>query len=80
MLPFGSICWKYNIGYHCYADDAQLYLPLKTDDVYELNDLMNCLYEIKLWMAQNFLQLNEAKTECLIVGSIRPSVHILFGF
>lgn len=28
-------------------------------------------------MAQNFLQLNEAKTECLVFGSIKTPTHIL---
>ncbi len=28
MLPLGLICQKLNVAY-CYADDIQLYLPLK---------------------------------------------------
>ncbi len=79
MLPLGFICRKYNVAYHLYADDAQLYLPLNAGDCDELGGLMTCYHEIKSWMAQNFLQLNEAKTECLIFGSIIPSSHMLTG-
>lgn len=79
MLPLGSICQKYNVAYHFYADDAQLYLPLNAGYCDELGDLLTRYCEIKLWMAQNFLQLNEAKTECLIFGPIIPSSRVLTG-
>lgn len=29
MCPLGSICRRYDISYHMYADDTQIYLPLK---------------------------------------------------
>ena len=33
-----------------------------------LNSLMSCLDDIKCWMAQNFLQLNENKCEIILFG------------
>jgi len=67
MLPLGLICQRYGVAYHCYADDTQLYLPLKLNDISKWSALLDCLNEIKLWMASNFLQLNESKFEVLMV-------------
>lgn len=30
MLPLGSIFQKYDVSYHCYGDDTQFYLPVKS--------------------------------------------------
>ena len=68
MLPLGSIFNKYNIQYHCYADDTQFYLPVNTDGICSLGNIFNCLNDIKSWMARNFLQLNESKTDIIIFG------------
>lgn len=64
MLPLGPIFHQFNISYHCYADDTQLYLPLEPSDnnVTTRKSLLHCLKEVKLWMALNCLQLNEGKT------------------
>ena len=74
MLPLGSIINSFKgISYHFYADDIQLYFSFNPDspDDFNLNFniLQECLSAIKNWLANNFLQLNEAKTEVLIVAS-----------
>ena len=68
MLPIGNIIRKHNIKFHSYADDTQLYIPLKPGTTGNVNSLLSCLSDIKSWMAQNFLQLNETKTEIIIFG------------
>ncbi len=73
MLPLGAIFKKYKISYHCYADDIQFYLPAKTDSSDSLDVLYNWFEEIKGWMANNFLQLIESKSEILILGHSRTS-------
>ena len=68
ILPLGSILRKYNISYHCYADDSQLYLPLKISNLGSISVLLKCIKDIKSWMARSFLQLNQNKTELLVFG------------
>ena len=74
LLPLGHIIKTFKgISYHVYADDIQLYCSFNPDcqDDFNLNFtvLNECLSAIKAWLANNFLQLNEAKTEVLIVAS-----------
>ena len=58
---------------HAYANDTQLYISFKpvcsaaeTDAV---DALQACIRDIRTWMVQDKLQLNDAKTEFLIIGT-----------
>ncbi len=68
MLPLGNIFRKHNISFHCYADDVHIYLPVKTNDKASFLSLLNCLRDFKIWLDQNFLCLNENKTEIVVFG------------
>ena len=70
----------HNIGYHMYSDDTQLYLRL-TNVERSKCDLSSLLSDIKLWMTQRKLMLNEAKTDLIIIkGNNRPVIDQHFGF
>ncbi len=49
MCPLGSICCRYDISYHMYADDTQIYLPLKVGNEHLLQSLLLCLEEVNIW-------------------------------
>ncbi|KAJ8245152.1 hypothetical protein GJAV_G00274640, partial [Gymnothorax javanicus] len=68
MLPLGSIISRYDVKYHCYADDTQLYISFKPGEIDPLTRLEMCLKAVKAWMTQNFLSLNPDKTEILVIG------------
>jgi hypothetical protein len=84
MLPLGNIIRKYNLSFHFFADDSQLYLPLRSRDC--LQTLLECLKEINYGMGDNFLQLNNSKTEVIIINpskfkkpiftDLGPIIHI----
>ena len=59
--PLGSILRKHGISFHCYADDCQIYIPLKHNSFYSIHPLLECLSDIKAWMSLNFLSFNEKK-------------------
>ena len=69
-LPVGEIFRKHGIEFHIYADDTQAYLPFNPgEENLAVQKLELCLQEIRYWMAQNWLKLNDAKTEFILFGN-----------
>ncbi len=71
MLPLVQIVEHYNISYHFYADDAQLYITVSPHDDSPLGLLDRCIKQINKWIWQNFLQLNTDKTEIIVFGPMK---------
>ena len=76
MLPLDSIFRKYEVSFHCFADDIQIYLPLSSKGSFQ--SLQNCLNEVKAWLKSNFLNLNENKTEVIVFGKPDPTINFDF--
>uniref|UniRef100_A0A8C6PJA8 Reverse transcriptase domain-containing protein n=1 Tax=Nothobranchius furzeri TaxID=105023 RepID=A0A8C6PJA8_NOTFU len=64
ILPLGLIFRNFNISFHFYVDNCQIYVPLKTFT--SIQPLLDCLGEVKDWLAANFLLLNDFKTELIV--------------
>lgn len=47
LIPFGSISKKNNFYCHCFGDDVQIYLPLKTNPRVSIQILIDCVWDIK---------------------------------
>ena len=85
--PLGDIVRKYNMGFHFYADDTQLYLSFDSKsgaaEASAVAQIEACAGEIDNWMSANRLKLNSDKSELLIINSKyrpRPLVNsISFG-
>jgi len=61
---------EHGVNMHAYADDSQLYLHCRYDDVtITVCRLEQCITEVGLWMSANRLKLNADKTELLWAGS-----------
>jgi hypothetical protein len=78
---------RHNLSYHVYADDTQIYLAFKPSQQQSdlaIKCLENCVSDIRVWMKQNFLKLNDNKTQFMFFGSYQqlakiPSPNIIIG-
>ena len=78
--PLEDIIRDHGIDFHKYADDIQLYLDFdpKIPGDYQraLTSLTSCISKITDWMVDNTLQLNQSKTEFIVIASnhVLPSL------
>ena len=79
-LSLSTVLDKHNLCHHFYADDTQIYLPFcpKCTGSYDESKsrLESCISDVRIWMANNFLQLNDSKYEFLILRPSRQSAHL----
>ena len=70
LLPLGAILRHHNIGYHIYSDDTQLYISFKCKDPLEsLTKLNMCISDIRVWMIEDRLKINDSKAEFIVFRS-----------
>ena len=71
-LPLGEIIHHHGLGYHCYADDTQIYVSVKPNQTVvdaAIEKMESCIDEIRTWMTHNSLKLNDDKTHFMIIGA-----------
>ena len=68
--PLAKIIQSFNLSYHMYADDTQLYASVPPKNFDELVHVFeNCISAIKEWMNLNKLKLNDDKTVVILTGT-----------
>lgn len=72
VLPLGLIIDAHGIGRHGYADDGQMLRRFSLKDIsslYEARDhLQVCAGEVRNWLIQNKLKVNDDKTEFMVIA------------
>ena len=72
-----DVVQQYHVNFHAYADDNQLYLHCRRDDMMSVVErLERCLTAVSHWMAANRLKLNAEQTELIWTG-LRYSAAVL---
>ena len=68
-MPISSIFAKHGVKYHMYADDTQLYVEFPrnrpTDAENAAHRIGNCVTDLKRWLTDHQLLLNESKTAAI---------------
>ena len=68
--PLFDIVKRNGCEVHMHADDTQVYLRLKNcNSQAAFEKLEQCIGEVRQWMKDNFLKLNDSKTEFLVLNS-----------
>jgi hypothetical protein len=74
MAPTYDIALQHGISMHQYADDTQLYFAFNPSEQKEaVAKVEACVDDIKRWMTDNKLQLNEDKSELVIISPVRQA-------
>ena len=73
---------RHGVSYHMYADDSQVYITFKSDDLEDLEiargTLEQCIVDVNNWMLQNNLKLNQDKSELIVMHAkhrLQPSLE-----
>ena len=81
--PLGKLIEKYDLNYHFYAYDTQLYLSIEPSNVHDLIfSLEQCIEDVKSWMHVNKLKLNDDKTEAVLINPKKYTIendHLFIG-
>ena len=70
--PVSDIIQRHGLSHHSYADDTQLYMTMHHSNNHWRHGLARielCVSEIREWMNQNLLKLNDDKTELIVFAS-----------
>ena len=81
--PFSDATERHSIHHHSLADDAQLKKSAPPHHVSELvQSMQECIHDVKVWMSNNTLKLNDDKTEsndCVLSEIFYVLTHARFS-
>ena len=79
IAPLTNLHSRHDVHHHLYADDTQLFVDFPPfDHTNTLIRMEACISEVKTWLYDNGLVLDESKTEAIVIhsSSLRRPMHI----
>jgi exonuclease III len=77
--PLHDIAKRHGLSIHMYADDTQIYIEFDLSPYSAAeakSKLEACVADIRAWMSENKLQLNDGKTELVVITPSRQSKKV----
>ena len=75
IKPLSAIIDSHSIIHHSFADDLQLQMSAPDRISELLHSMQSCISDVKAWATANMLNLNDNKTELMLVTSKR-TMHL----
>ena len=71
IQPLSNLIKRHSLSVHLFADDIQIETSILPQHVHgTISSVEICISNVKYWMIENKLQLNDEKTKCIL---IRPN-------
>ena len=71
--PLSSLIDSHSVSNQSFADDTQIHDSCPPDQIHAtVQTMQNCIADVKSWMIQSKLKLNDDKTEALSIKSRKP--------
>ena len=68
MQPLSNLINRHSLSVHLFADDIQIEAAILPQHVHSaISSVETCFSDVKNWLIENKLQLNDDKTECLLI-------------
>ena len=68
--PLSDVISHHSVSNHKFADDTELYKSDSPSEAFTLSwTIEACISDVKVWVVQNKLQLNDDKKNILLIGS-----------
>ena len=74
-----NVICHHSVSHHMFAGDTELYKSDSPSEAFTLaRTIESCVSDVKVWVVQNKLPLNDDKTEILLIGSA-PGIDLPFS-
>ena len=68
LQPLSNLIKRHSMSVHLFADDIQIDTSILPQHVHStISSVEICIFDVKYWMIENKLQLNDEKKECLLI-------------
>ena len=68
--PISEVVSYHSLTHHGFSDDNQLYKSGNISQLFEIiHSAQSCISDVKAWVTNNQLQLNNAKTEMILIAT-----------